>query len=122
MESHQPYHEIFRRNWNFRVEYHFLPFDRDPPRLVYQGTRFDFRYAVYGKNKNFMIWPEFEDQGGFLILGKWIPIAPSGTARMWILNQNFVAYHREHLQLGTTGYIISGNDKIAECQVIELNF
>lgn len=50
------------------------------------------------------------------------PIAPTGIARMWILNENFVAYHREHLQLGTTGYMISGNDKVAECKVIELNF
>jgi hypothetical protein len=133
MESHQPYREIFKRVCDFRVKYEFLPLENpsgyrfytpsgEPRRLVYQGTRFDFRYADDAglRGQGFMIWPEFEDPGGFLVLAKSIPIEPSGTARMWIVSRNFVEFHKQHLQIGTPGYMVAGAAKVASCEVIEL--
>jgi len=134
MESYKPHHESFKRAWDFRVEYEFLPLDSqvrytfvptqgEPHRLIYQGSRFNFRYSTEGeyKNAHSIIWPEFEDKGGFLILGKWTPIEPFGTARMWIVNDNSIEYHRKYLAIGTTGYITDGHLDIAICKVIELN-
>jgi len=57
MENYQPYHEIFRRKWDFRVIYEFLPLDNptdcqyllssgEACRLVYQGARLDFDIAI----------------------------------------------------------------------------
>ena len=134
MESYQPYHEILRRSWDFRVKYEFLPLDNPTGyqylptdgkacRLVYQGARLDFSYcnnSIFA-GQGFIIWPEFEDPAGFLILGKWIPIEPFGTARMWIINRDFVAFHKQELSIGTNGYMISGSFKVAKCEVIELS-
>ena len=69
----------------------------------------------------YIIWPEFEDEGGFVILDKWMRIEPSGTARMWIVNKNLIEYHRKYLKPGTIGYIMASNKKIAMCEVIEVN-
>jgi hypothetical protein len=133
MESYQPYHEIFRRKWDFRVTYEFLPLDNPTDcqylpssggacRLVYQGARLDFRYCDNPKftGQCYIIWPEFEDPGGFLIMGKWTPIEPFGTARMWIINRNLLHIHKQELSIGTKGYMISGSSEVAKCKVIEL--
>ena len=122
MESHTPYSDIFKRSPDFRVKYEFLPQDNGSPREIFQGRWFDFRYPNNGdlKNSHYIIRPEFEDNGGFTILDKWLLIEPSGTAKMWILNQELTNYHREHLKLGTVGYMTIGPDDIAICEVIEL--
>ncbi|TDE17336.1 hypothetical protein [Dyadobacter psychrotolerans] len=134
MESYQPYHEIFRRSCDFRVKYEFLPLDNptgyqylpssgEACRLMYQGARLDFQYRDNLKfpGQGFIIWPEFEDPAGFLILGKWIPIEPFGTARMWIINRDFITIHKQELSIGTKGYMINGSSKVATCEVIELS-
>jgi hypothetical protein len=49
------------------------------------------------------------------------PIKPSGTARMWIVNRDFVSFHRQHLKIDVPGYMIGGGFDVAKCEVIELN-
>lgn len=122
MESHKPYFEILKRLPDFRVSYLFLPQITLMSLPIYQGRQFDFRYPNDGdlKNSHYIIWPEFEDGGGFTILDKWMPIQTSGTAKMWIVNQKLLDYNRHYLKLGTVGYITSGADDIAKCEVIEL--
>jgi hypothetical protein len=122
MESHKPYFDILKRLPDFRVRYMFLPQNTPMSLPVYQGRRFDFRYPNNGdlKNSHYIIWPEFEDEGGFTILDKWMPIQTSGTAKMWIVNQKLTDYHRHYLKLGTMSYMTSGAEDIAECEVIEL--
>ena len=103
--------------------YQVLQSNAEESKLIYQGTKFDFRYADNAefRQQGFIIWPEFEDPGGFIILGKWTPIEPSGTARMWIVNRDFVDFHRQYLKIGIPGYMISGGFDVAKCEVIELN-
>jgi hypothetical protein len=122
MESHKSYCEVLERVPDFRVRYQFLPQNTTTSFPLYQGSRFDFRYPNDGdlKNSNYIIWPEFEDEGGFTILDKWLPIDTSGTAKMWIVNQNLINYHRQYIKLGTVGYMTSGSNDIAKCEVIEL--
>jgi hypothetical protein len=122
MEAYTPYSDILKRLPDFRVKYQFLPKKGDDYRYILQGNRFDFRYPNDGqlKNSHYMIWPEFEDNGGFTILDKWLPIQPSGTAKMWIVNQTLKEYHRLYLKVGSIGYITSGSEDIAICEVIEI--
>jgi hypothetical protein len=122
MESYKPYFDILKRLPDFRVRYQFLQKNTHISFPVYQGRRFDFRYPNDGdlRNSHYIIWPEFEDEGGFAILDKWIPIQTSGTAKMWIVNPKLTGYHRNYLKLGTVGYMTSGAEDIAECEVIEL--
>lgn len=122
MESYEPYAATFKRRADFRVKYQLLPKPNDEPRYVIQGSRLDFRYVNDGylHNSHYIIWPEFEDNGGFIILDKWTPVEPVGTARMWIVNQNLIEYHRAHLKIGTIGYMVGGGGDIATCEVIEM--
>jgi hypothetical protein len=122
MESHKPYFDILKRLPDFRVSYLFSPQITLMSLPVYQGRQFDFRYPNDGdlKNSHYIIWPEFEDEGGFTILDKWMSIQTSGTAKMWIVNQKLLDYHRHYLTLGTVGYMTAGAEDIAVCEVIEL--
>ncbi|HYI77594.1 MAG TPA: hypothetical protein VEW65_08215, partial [Chryseolinea sp.] len=87
----------------------------------YQGLRFDFFYE-HKEHKNgeiFMIWPEFEDESGQVILKNDFPVGQTGTARMFIISEQWIEYHRGKIKLGTIGYFMEGK-RIAECEVIEL--
>src|SRR5215217_2117195 len=109
MEGYTPYSDILKRLPDFRVKYQLLSKDCGDNRYIIQGNRFDFRYSNDGhlKNSHYIIWPEFEDDGGFTILDKYLPIQPSGTARMWIINQTLKEYHLLHLKVGSIGYMTS---------------
>ena len=63
MNSYQPYYEAFRRAWDFRVAYKFLPLasevrynsvltEAESHRLIYQGIKFNFRYLNEGEFKH----------------------------------------------------------------------
>jgi hypothetical protein len=68
----------------------------------------------------FMIWPEFEDEQGNLIMEDDKPVPSSGTARMWIIIPKMREYHRNKIQVGLKGYFMEGPRKVAGCEVIEL--
>jgi hypothetical protein len=74
------------------------------------------------KNSHYIIWPEFEDDGGFTILSKWLPIQPSGTAKMWIINQNLREYHQLYLKVGLVGRIGENGALIDDAHFILLLF
>lgn len=88
MESYEPYAATFKRHADFRVKYQFLPKENDEPRYVIQGSRLDFRYDNDGylHNSHYIIWPEFEDNGGFIIL----------IAKLPAINRN-ASYFCNHL-------------------------
>jgi hypothetical protein len=67
-----------------------------------------------------MIWPEFEDERGEVILDNTIPVPAAGTARMWIITEEFISYHRGRIKIGTIGYFKEGSRTTGECQVLEL--
>lgn len=119
MNIHQPYNERLGHPHDFVVEYRFLTAEEGGRRSVppFQGIRSDFSYQH--DDKVYMIWPEFLDDKGELILETDKRVPSSGTARMWIINDQMRAFHQKNIKVGLTGYFIEGG-KSAICTVIEI--
>jgi hypothetical protein len=67
-----------------------------------------------------MIWPEFENEKGQVILENDCPVSIGGTARMWVIVPPRRAYHRDKIKPGLIGYFMEGARSVAECEVIEI--
>jgi hypothetical protein len=65
-----------------------------------------------------MIWPEFEDSDGNVIVNNDFSVPPSGVARMWIIMPQRRYYHRDKIKTGVIGYFMEGLRKVAECEVV----
>jgi hypothetical protein len=87
-----------------------------------QGLRSDFWYnhESHEANEFFMIWPEFEDQSGNVVLDDMEPVSKTGTAMMWIINDERRIYHRDKINVGMKGYFREGSITTAVCTVIEI--
>jgi hypothetical protein len=120
---HQPYEQIWKRLADFKVQYRFYgPEEGGRTHLSYQGIRSDFWYEHPENIENsvYMIWPEFENEKGEIILENNKPVSASGTARMWILIPEGRKIHQQRLKVGTKGYFKEGTKSTAECEVIEI--
>ncbi|MCC8411059.1 hypothetical protein LJ707_19115 [Mucilaginibacter sp. UR6-1] len=116
---HTPYQERLSRLPNIRVKYRFKSeAEGGRKSLPYQGIRFDFSYDE--SNNLYIIYPEFEDENGYIILKDNIPVPCVGTALMWIINPESIPFHQEKIQIGTKGFFREGDNIIAECEVIEV--
>lgn len=91
---HKPYSEIVGHQADFRVKYKFYTQDEGGRKIIpYQGIRCDFVYEISDKkNQTYMIWPEFEDEHGKIILDNTRSVPQSGTAKMWIINEKMRAF------------------------------
>ena len=120
---HTPYQTKFVYPADFRVRYRFYNKEEggrsSPP---YQGYRSDFWYDHPGiaSNEMFMIWPEFENADGEVLLQNDCPVPVTGTARMWIIASGRRPYHYAEIKPGLVGYFMEGPRKVAECEVIEV--
>lgn len=120
---HQPYETKLGHPADFRVKYTFYSKDEGGrEKLPFQGIRSDFWYDHDSHEVNglFMIWPEFEDQFGNVILDNKLPVPKDGTALMWIINAERRIYHRNKIKVGTKGYFREGSTTTAVCEVIEI--
>lgn len=125
MTRHKPYHEGFGHPHDFVVEYRFLS-EGEGGRQVgppFQGYRSDFWYEQDNQatNQLFMIWPEFLDEDGNVIIETDKIVAVTGKARMWIVNENMRAFHQQRIKIGMTGYFMEGPNKVAVCKVTEIS-
>jgi hypothetical protein len=68
----------------------------------------------------FMIWPEFENPEGKIILENDCAVPQIGTARMWIIIPERRPYHYGHIKEGLLGYFREGSMRTAECRIIEI--
>jgi hypothetical protein len=119
---HQPYQEILKHPHDFVVKYRFYSrTEGGRHHLPFQGVRLDFSYADKGLNVEgvSMIWPEFEDVAGNVIVGEDARVPISGTARMWVINPERRPIHQERIRIGTKAYFMEGKP-VAECEVIEI--
>ena len=117
---HKPYELIFKHPCDFRVKYRL--YDKSEGginSLPFQGIRLDFWYdhPDHEIKGGFIIWPEFEDENGNIILDS--QVLPQGFARMWIINEDLRPYHQKRIKPGIKGYFLEGH-KIGECEVIEI--
>ena len=121
---HQPIEEKLKHRADFKVKYRFYDEEEGGRKsLPFQGYRSDFWYDY--ENNGFptsiyMIWPEFEDKEGNIILENNKSVEANGTARMWIIVPETREYHRDKIQVGLKGYFMEGSRKVAECEVVEL--
>jgi hypothetical protein len=125
MDGHTPYEDRIKRKPDFRVKYRlYSPEEGGRYSLPYQGIRSDFWYEhpdhKINRQSLFVIWPEFENEKEEVITDKSVPVLQSGTARMWIINDQFIPYHKGKIKLGTKGFFKEGSRSTGECEVIEL--
>jgi hypothetical protein len=122
---HEPYKNKFGHTYDFKVKYRLYRPEEGGRKtgLTYQGIRYDFAYDDFGKSdfNVYMIWPEFENEDKEIITKEFELVRDSGTARMWILMDNMRAFHKGKMKLGTKGYLMEGNRKMGECEIIEVN-
>ncbi|MFN8254051.1 MAG: hypothetical protein U0W24_00060 [Bacteroidales bacterium] len=119
---HEPYEKRLGYKADFRVKYKFRKLE-DGGRKTgepFQGIRSDFSYVGEIENKMYMIWPEFEDCEGNVLLynDKFVP--NQGTARMWIINNEMRPFHYDKIKVGVKGNFREGAIFSADCEVIEI--
>ena len=120
---HAPYDKRLGHPADFRVRYRFYSKgEGGRSDIPYQGYRSDFWYGHqdHKSNEIFMIWPEFEDSFGAVILEDNSSVAENGIARMWVIVPQSRIYHKEKIKIGLIGYFMEGWRKVAECEVIEI--
>lgn len=109
---------------DFKVEYHFYSENEGGRKTIpHQGYRSDFWYEHpehSGTNQIFMIWPEFENEKGEVILDEDSTVSKNGTARMWVIMPERRQYHLDKINLGMTGYFMEGSRRVAICKVTEI--
>jgi hypothetical protein len=68
-----------------------------------------------------MIWPEFLDNSGNLVMDTQDKIEDKGIARMWIINPPMrQEVHRQKAKVGVKGYLVVGNYKIARATITKI--
>lgn len=122
---HKPYEEITRHQPDFRIMYRFYSVEEGGRKIIpYQGIRSDFFYDHPDHNEKvnwiFMIWPEFENENGQIILDNTKSVPSSGSARMWLISKGNRDYHCGRIKVGTKGHFHEGRKKTGECTVIEI--
>ncbi|NVJ50513.1 MAG: hypothetical protein HWE11_09005 [Gammaproteobacteria bacterium] len=100
---------------DFVVEYRWKPEKEVSMCKPFQGIRSDFLYEGDNPKSDgiHMIWPEFLDYSGNVILQKETEVEEKGFANMWILMKERASYHNERIKVGTKGYMVVGS-KILE--------
>jgi len=121
---HIPYENKLGHPADFKVRYRFYSSaEGGRQSLPHQGYRSDFWYdhdEHNGTNQLFMIWPEFVNENGVIILDDQLSVQSSGIANMWIINTENRIYHSSKIKVGMTGYFMEGTRRVAECEVIEV--
>ena len=117
---HELYETRLRHRADFRVKYNFRSEENGGRKqLPYQGLRCDFLYTDGQQYKTYMIWPEFEDKNGEIILEDNVPVNKEGKALMWIINPMMRVIHQKNIKVGLKCFFQEGKIT-ADCEVIEI--
>lgn len=119
---HEPYEKRFNHKADFRLKYKFLSSEEGGRKTgePYEGIRSDFSFVDEKQSFLYMIWPEFEDEEGSVILFNDRPVPQFGTARMWIINNEMREDHYGKNELGIRGNFREGATITADCEIIEI--
>lgn len=119
---HEPYEKRLGHKADFRVKYKFRSLENGGRKTgePYQGIRSDFSFVAETENKMYMIWPEFEDSEGNVLLYNDKSVPNQGTARMWIINNEMRPLHYDKIEIGVKGNFREGAMFSADCEVIEV--
>ena len=117
---HTPYETIVKHKADFRVKYRFRSeAEGGRKTLPFQGIRFDFSYQAEDGSELYIVWPEFEDANGNVILENDLPVPHEGTALMWVVIPERRIVHKEKIKIGVKGFFHEGI-RVAECEIIEV--
>jgi len=111
----------FKDTYDFKVKYRFRTSEEGGRKtLPGQGYRSDFWYEHkdHKENQIFMIWPGFENSSGELISDG--QALEEGIARMKIVNEKMLTYHKSKIVVGLKVHFMEGHRKVADCEVVEL--
>jgi hypothetical protein len=118
---HRSYEQSFKHKADFRVKYRFRSYEEGGRRVLpYQGLRCDFSYADEPHTTMYMIFPEFEDEIGQVILDDKFNVPVEGTALMWIVVPERRYIHKQKIVIGTKCYFREGPKMTADCEVVEI--
>ena len=123
MEDHEPYQIRFNHPPDFIVDYRILTEAEGGRRTpVYQGIRWDLWYKVPELTGNhlWMVWPEFLDEAGSVIIQRDTPVAVTGRAALWIVSESMRPFHQQRIDVGMLGFAREGARNVATYQVTEL--
>jgi hypothetical protein len=123
LDFHTPYEQIRKKDCDFMVQYRFFS-PEEGGRLIgnpVQGYRSDFMYSGDEKSRQqWMIWPEFLDNEDNIILDKSLRVSTSGKAKMWVLNEALIEFHKGRIKIGLKAFFMEGQHIVAECEVIQI--
>jgi len=123
VEMWKPYQEANRRPPDFKVHYRFIPYaEGGRVQVPYQGYRSDLHYEGEDITKSgiYMIWPEFLNPDGSVMLEEETLVAAEGDAYMWILLYDRMKdFHRHQATVGRKCWFMEGSKKVAEAIIIE---
>ena len=119
---HQSHVNRFKHKADFRVKYRFRSAKEGGRKTgaPHQGIRSDFSIQGEEENTMYMIWPEFEDETGDVLLHNDRPVPNSGTARMWVINSGNRPSLIDKIRIGTKGNFREGSIFSADCEIIEI--
>ncbi|MFN8416367.1 MAG: hypothetical protein U0U66_08555 [Cytophagaceae bacterium] len=119
---HEPYENQLKHKADFRVRYKFRSSQNGGRKSgePYQGIRCDFSFDNEPENIMYMIWPEFEDTNGNILLHNEKAVPNAGTARMWVINNEMRPYLYDKIKIGEKGYFREGPIFSADCEIIEI--
>ena len=119
-----PYQQRNDRSPDFKVRYRFIPYsDGGRVQVPYQGYRSDLHYEGEDMHTDgiYMIWPEFLNPDGSVVLEDQKLVSPEGEAFMWILmHKEMKEYHKLRASLGRRCWFMEGNRKVAEAIITEI--
>lgn len=122
---HTPYKDRLEHNADFKVKYRFYGAEEGGRQatIPYQGYRSDFFYdhpEHTHADQIFMIWPEFINEHGEVILDNEKSVPASGIAQTWVIAPERRPYHLDKIEVGLIGYFMEGPTRVAVCEVIEV--
>jgi len=122
--THLSYQDKLGHPADFKVHYRFFEENEGGRKtLPFQGYRSDFWYYTPDNAfpyQIYMIWPEFLDNSGLVILDKTIEVPRIGYALMWVIVPQRRSFHYEYIIKGLKGFFMEASRKVAECEVIEI--
>lgn len=98
---------------------------RNTGQKFFQGIRCDFCYDEHQTNKSgkyflYIIYTEFLDSDGNVILDRNVEVSPKGHAYMWIIFPKCRGFHLNKIKVGTKGYFMCGSRKLGEVTVTDI--
>ncbi len=115
---YKPYSELLGRQPDFEVAYKYISKTQAP----FIGMKSNFKYKDDDFNQLWIIYPEFLDENGDVIIDRALTPASQGRASMWIFNDDNKAIHKSKIVIGTNAYWTFGPYILAEVLVTKVFF